>query len=54
MVFFPDGDNKRCYVVSDVEIEQSILRKLKRIRLAELAARMLSPIFPPIISRVLG
>ena len=37
-VFFPDGDNKRCYVVPDVEIEQSILRKLKRIRLAELAA----------------
>jgi hypothetical protein len=40
-VFFPDGDNKRCYVVPDAETEQSILRKLKRIRLVELAAWVL-------------
>jgi hypothetical protein len=40
-VFFPDRDNKRCYVVPNVEEEQRILRKLRRIRLAELAAWVL-------------
>jgi hypothetical protein len=36
-VFFPGAD-KRCYIVSDLETEKSILRKLQRIRFAELAA----------------
>jgi len=40
-VFSPDGKKERRYVVPDVKTEQSILRKLKRIRLAELASWVL-------------
>jgi hypothetical protein len=39
-VFFPGAD-KRCYIVPDLETEKSILRKLQRIRFAELAAWLL-------------
>ena len=39
-VFFPGAD-KRCYIVPDLETEKRILRKLQRIRFAELAAWLL-------------
>jgi len=39
-VFFPGAD-KRCYIVPDLETEKHILRKLRRIRFAELAAWLL-------------
>jgi hypothetical protein len=39
-VFFPGAD-KRCYIVPDLETEERILRKLRRIRFVELAAWLL-------------
>jgi hypothetical protein len=39
-VFVPGAD-KRCYIVPDLATEQRILRKLRRIRFAELAAWLL-------------
>ena len=42
-IFLPDGDEDG-YVVPDAATEQHILRRLKRIRLAQLAAWLLAPV----------
>jgi hypothetical protein len=43
-VVYPVDEDKRCYVVPDVDTEQRILRHLKQIRFIRLAAWVLLPV----------